>query len=776
MKTSSRSFIASAMLAAILPGTAAAQSTADQPMTPEEEKAVREERTRRTNEVATDRWSDHAVLIFFERNDVSPPAPPSAAPAPSPAPAPKPSAAPAPAPDPAGAESILDEIPAADLPPPLILGSGGEDDSSPAALARQRRDAAAAKPSEPASTSASADAAPSAPSAEPPGALPPLFFPPGSQGALYLLNPDGSLGERVLFEAGPSSDAKLRVTDRTFWIEFNRGEFRVVPQSAPVAPDISGVPQSGLFGAYVGGVVVSGPFEGAISPDGRALVTALGPVSLHELSPGGDQRNGGPASWTFVGSAQRLGAGNTVLIANEPGAQKVTPLSGMTGASSVGSNPAIAADALRQFFDFDPRYAAGVFVGDMTGSGASPMTGREARSAGASPGISANSALADFFAFDPAYSGGVAVAVAELHPGVSILVGTQTLNAPLFSSAANSGASGAAGSSGPANPPSGNPIVNNTAGGSTGGNTLVVTTGGPTPGNSGTGGLIELPPPPLIVGTPQTTSPGGSSTVGTTGGTTTGSGGTTNVTSPAQILALGTQTNQQVGISTEHGMAMLAIPTAVTSGSANTLRVGDGSADDDFAGTVVQARTINPTVASITDVSGNIFAFIGGLPSSGANRAAHLVWGAPSAAFPASGTFTYNFVASTSPTYGNGATAPGTMSGSVVINFASLRAGVQMTVAMPDQIFTIQPRGGIGNIASGATTAGFSLSALRGGHGFSGQGPYTTSSVPATCGGGACMTSVEGRLLGTNAAFTSVLFRTELTNGNSVSGAALGQR
>jgi hypothetical protein len=139
----------------------------------------------------------------------------------------------------------------------------------------------------------------------------------------------------------------------------------------------------------------------------------------------------------------------------------------------------------------------------------------------------------------------------------------------------------------------------------------------------------------------------------------------------------------------------------------------------------------------------------------------------PIAEVPTTGTFTYNFVATTSPTFSNGSTAPGTLTGSAVVDFASLRVGIGMTAAMPTEVFTIQTPGGTAN--PGAST----VRILAGQPRYIGNGSYTTS--PTTCPSG-CSTLIGGQFYGANAGFASVLFNTNLPGLRTLNGAALGKR
>jgi hypothetical protein len=484
--------------------------------------------------------------------------------------------------------------------------------------------------------------------------------------------------------------------------------------AAPAVPiEITSVYGSG------GATITFLPFEGTPSGVGGSSE----PPAPFSFQPSA----GGPP---IVGDWNDRPAG--VLTINKSGDLVV----GSSGDAATGRNPAITRAALVTLLApfFRSEFTQGVPVTTMTLPDGTPITTRAPGASGSTPaGIADADLLKKFFAFDPASMKGVFQAV-----------GDWTGNAEA-----------------PSQPALQSTITFNQ-------NTLTLTelySPFRVVTDTGTTGVTpvvpEVPVVPIVVVPVVPVVPIVVVPV---------------VPDPGQVLPLATQTNQQLGISAENTLSMFAVPMIIKSEAGNTLKITSASITGDIAGTVLQASATDPTVATLTGVSGTLFdAGLGALPSSGTNRATHLVWGAPSVAFPGSGTFMYNFVSTTSPTYGNGATAAGTLTGSVVINFGTLRAGVEMSVAMPDQTFTIRPAGGTATIGSSAS-AGMPLTSLGLTRGFSASGPFTLSSNPVTCGGSACMTRLEGRLLGDNAAFTGVVFRTELNGGNSLSGAGVGKR
>jgi hypothetical protein len=88
---------------------------------------------------------------------------------------------------------------------------------------------------------------------------------------------------------------------------------------------------------------------------------------------------------------------------------------------------------------------------------------------------------------------------------------------------------------------------------------------------------------------------------------------------------------------------------------------------------------------------------------------------------------------------------------------------------MPDQTFTIQTPGGTANPAASTVR----IQTFQGTVIHSGRANYTTS--PTTCAAG-CPTSMGGNFFGAGAAFTSILFATDLPGGTHLNGAALGKR
>jgi len=109
-----------------------------------------------------------------------------------------------------------------------------------------------------------------------------------------------------------------------------------------------------------------------------------------------------------------------------------------------------------------------------------------------------------------------------------------------------------------------------------------------------------------------------------------------------------------------------------------TLGAGGSHADFGTDGILAWGRWIGPaTVDTCGDgcsVSVNY----------GANQGLHYVIGAPTAVMPQSGLATYALLGATRPTYTDGSSAPGTLTGSLSVDFGQFTVGTNLNVAMSD--------------------------------------------------------------------------------------------
>ncbi|HEX7249813.1 MAG TPA: hypothetical protein VF262_05445, partial [Burkholderiales bacterium] len=108
----------------------------------------------------------------------------------------------------------------------------------------------------------------------------------------------------------------------------------------------------------------------------------------------------------------------------------------------------------------------------------------------------------------------------------------------------------------------------------------------------------------------------------------------------------------------------------------------------------------------------------------------------PTAQMPTVGSATYTLLGATSPTYLDGSAAPGTLTGSLNVDFGRLTVGVNLNVAMPDG------KGyGVGGTAQISSNFIF---------GSTGNG-LTTSGTGGACSSSGCGALVNGFFAGTTA-------------------------
>ena len=142
-----------------------------------------------------------------------------------------------------------------------------------------------------------------------------------------------------------------------------------------------------------------------------------------------------------------------------------------------------------------------------------------------------------------------------------------------------------------------------------------------------------------------------------------------------------------------------------------------------------------------------------------ANQGLHYVVGLPTASMPSSGTASYALLGATSPTYLDGSTAPGTLTGNLSVDFGRFTVGIALNAAMPD---------GKGyQIGGSAIISGNTFS---GSHSF-GQGSLATSGTGGACSSG-CNALVQGFFAGTTAERAGLAYHVQDILGPNVIGTA----
>lgn len=139
----------------------------------------------------------------------------------------------------------------------------------------------------------------------------------------------------------------------------------------------------------------------------------------------------------------------------------------------------------------------------------------------------------------------------------------------------------------------------------------------------------------------------------------------------------------------------------------------------------------------------------------GSNQGFHYVVGSPTASMPTIGTASYTLIGATKPTYVDGLNAPGTLSGSLSVDFGQLTVGVNLNVAMPDNSFNIGGSAFIGRL----------------GPSFSGDSGQSLTVSGTDCGSG-CSAFVSGFFAGASAERAGLGYHIGTGSGRNVIGAA----
>jgi hypothetical protein len=171
-----------------------------------------------------------------------------------------------------------------------------------------------------------------------------------------------------------------------------------------------------------------------------------------------------------------------------------------------------------------------------------------------------------------------------------------------------------------------------------------------------------------------------------------------------------------------------------------------------------------------------------GTSTPNANQGFHYVVGAatPPANIPTSGTATFNLMGATKPTFGDGAFAPGTFTGSMAVQWggaAATKVGVDFTIAMAgDASYRLMSTGGV------ATPATSEIS-TSGGSSFTGQLSTNTGNITVTPTGGTgracgapCFANVSGFFAGQTATRAGVVYNIGTISTTAIQGAAAFSR
>jgi hypothetical protein len=133
-----------------------------------------------------------------------------------------------------------------------------------------------------------------------------------------------------------------------------------------------------------------------------------------------------------------------------------------------------------------------------------------------------------------------------------------------------------------------------------------------------------------------------------------------------------------------------------------------------------------------------------------ADQGFHMVVGTPASALPTSGTAQYALAGATAPTIGDGSIAPGSLGGTMGVDFAAAKVGLDLNV-------------GIGGFDYAVKTAGGSLDPANGGFALQSQaafyGQMAIGAGGPACTGATCTAFINGQLYGVGGKLAGLAYR-----------------
>ena len=190
-------------------------------------------------------------------------------------------------------------------------------------------------------------------------------------------------------------------------------------------------------------------------------------------------------------------------------------------------------------------------------------------------------------------------------------------------------------------------------------------------------------------------------------------------------------------------------------GSIYKLEAGGSHADFGTDGILAWGRWIGPVTLPSRGVASENYSV---------NQGFHYVIGMPTPVLPTGGTATYALVGATQPTFTDGSASPGSMTGSLNVNFGTQTVGMDLNINIANRGYHI---GGDAFISGGSSFAGFANNF--------GQTSMTISGTVAGSCSSSCSADISGFFAGPNAERAGLGYQINdsmVTTGKDIVGAA----
>ena len=158
-----------------------------------------------------------------------------------------------------------------------------------------------------------------------------------------------------------------------------------------------------------------------------------------------------------------------------------------------------------------------------------------------------------------------------------------------------------------------------------------------------------------------------------------------------------------------------------------------------------------------------------------ANQGQHIVAGDPASAVPTTGTAVYKLAGATAPTIADGSQAPGTLTGTMGVGFATRRVGFDLVATVGGTGYVMKTPGGSADTSASTINYNGTNGQPSVGYQFSGNIAVPTGGVACAGSGSSCTAAIQGFLSGVGGAQAGITYAIGNSAGptaQSISGAA----
>ncbi|WP_415643272.1 beta strand repeat-containing protein [Sphingomonas antarctica] len=158
-----------------------------------------------------------------------------------------------------------------------------------------------------------------------------------------------------------------------------------------------------------------------------------------------------------------------------------------------------------------------------------------------------------------------------------------------------------------------------------------------------------------------------------------------------------------------------------------------------------------------------------------ANQGQHIVTGDPATGVPITGSAVYALAGATAPTIADGSQAPGTLTGTMGVGFATRHVGLDLVATVGGTAYAMKTAGGSADTTASTLGYGGPIANPSNPYQFAGSIPVPTGGAACAGSGSGCSASIQGFLSGVGGAQAGITYAISNSAGatnQSISGAA----